>query len=535
MGNTLLTLRQRGTRIALITAAVAAFGPLAVAPASASSATAAVATETVAAETVVTAYAVSGTVTGTSSTGTGPLAGVSVSVSASSGTPVTHSGTTDADGHYSLTGIPSGKVYVSFDYENGFDTGLAYSTGRPEAHTINNGDIVVDKTLVRRGSISGTVTKKIDGVVTPAANAYVSVTDSRAGHYDIDTTAFGTTDAQGRYATSGLVAGTYTVAFGERASGTSLAPIYYGNELDRATATVVTVETEAATRGIDAEMFALGVAPVTDLSAVSLAGEFAAGETLTAVASSATAGAVFTYRWSSGYRQTQTIGKTYSVVEGDLGGDVRVFVTASAPHNLPTSGAASTSDPAPTEPPASTEPPAPTEPPASPDTETPAPTTSATPTSAPVLVETGSTTGAPARTEAKIFPDTASGPAATSFVAGGTIPITMSGFQPFEVVEIWLYSTPMLLGTLTADVDGVISGSFTVPSGTPAGTHHVVLFDEAGIQYTSVDLTVAASVSQLAATGVSANPLWFALAIMMLGGVVVLFARGRRFANGSSK
>ena len=68
----------------------------------------------------------------------------------------------------------------------------------------------------------------------------------------------------------------------------------------------------------------------------------------------------------------------------------------------------------------------------------------------------------------------------------------MSGFQPFEVVEIWLYSTPMLLGTLTADADGVISGSFTVPSGTPAGTHHIVLFDEAETQYTSVDLTVAA-------------------------------------------
>ncbi|TFD47319.1 LPXTG cell wall anchor domain-containing protein [Cryobacterium frigoriphilum] len=149
------------------------------------------------------------------------------------------------------------------------------------------------------------------------------------------------------------------------------------------------------------------------------------------------------------------------------------------------------------------------------------------------LTQTGGESPAAAQTEVTISPDTASGPAATTFVAGGTIPIAMSGFQPFEVVNIWLYSTPVLLGTLTADAGGNIAGSFTIPAGTPGGTHHIVMFDESGTQYTSVDLTVT---RELAKTGASASPLWFALAIMMLGGVAVLFAaRIRRIANGSSK
>jgi hypothetical protein len=530
MGNTLKNLRTRGFALALGLVAALAFGTV-----TASAAPAAVAatpiTAPAATGTVAETYAVSGTVTGASSTGNAPLAGVSVN--AYNGTSVTRSAITDADGQYSVDGLPAGSVYMWFSYALGIDTGLAYTTVR-ESTSIDSSDIVVDTSLERRGLVSGTVTQKIDGIVTPAANAYVSVTDARSdGYAGSDNSASAYTDAQGRYATSGLAAGTYTVAFGDRETGSGLAPIYWDNELDRATADEVTVEAETAKTGIDAELFSLDLADVTDLSTVSLSGEFAAGQTLTAVASSTTEGAVLTYTWVGGSYRPQTLDKTYLVVEGDLAGGVSVHVTASAPHHLRTYGTASTRDPAPA--PTETEAPAPTE------TEAPAPAPTETPAPAEEavadLAQTGGVTPAPAQTAAKISPDTANGPAATSFVAGGTIPIAMSGFAPFEVVDIWLYSTPVLLGTLTADADGAISGSFTVPAGTPAGTHHIVLFDEAGTQYTSVDLTVtaSASASELAATGASLSPLWFALVIMVLGGVAVLVGRGRRFVNGSSK
>jgi hypothetical protein len=55
------------------------------------------------------------------------------------------------------------------------------------------------------------------------------------------------------------------------------------------------------------------------------------------------------------------------------------------------------------------------------------------------------------------------------------IAVTGHGFGPGEIVEIWLHSTPVLLGTFTADASGDIAGTVRDAESTPQGVHHVVL------------------------------------------------------------
>ncbi|WP_158254180.1 hypothetical protein [Cryobacterium sp. Y50] len=119
---------------------------------------------------------------------------------------------------------------------------------------------------------------------------------------------------------------------------------------------------------------------------------------------------------------------------------------------------------------------------------------------------------------------------AVTLVVGASIPVTGEGFAPFEVVDIWMHSTPVLLGTLTADVQGRISGSFAMPAGLATGTHHVVLVDEAGVSYTSAALVVTTT-AVLASTGADISSGWLALALMVLGGLALTVTSRRRTAS----
>jgi hypothetical protein len=119
---------------------------------------------------------------------------------------------------------------------------------------------------------------------------------------------------------------------------------------------------------------------------------------------------------------------------------------------------------------------------------------------------------------------------AETLVVGASIPITGTGFAPFEVVDIWLHSTPVLLGTLIADAQGRISGSFPMPTSIAAGTHHIVLVDEAGVSHTSAALVVTTT-AVLASTGADISSGWLALALMVLGGLAVTVTARRRTAS----
>ena len=59
--------------------------------------------------------------------------------------------------------------------------------------------------------------------------------------------------------------------------------------------------------------------------------------------------------------------------------------------------------------------------------------------------------------------------------AGDEIKISVGGFKPGSVVEVWLFSTPTQLGTAVVGADGTVSGTYRLPAGTKSGTHRVVV------------------------------------------------------------
>ena len=58
---------------------------------------------------------------------------------------------------------------------------------------------------------------------------------------------------------------------------------------------------------------------------------------------------------------------------------------------------------------------------------------------------------------------------------GDTVRIKLAGFEPGSVMEAWLFSTPVLLGTTKVGADGAVTGTFTIPDNAPSGSHRVVI------------------------------------------------------------
>jgi hyaluronoglucosaminidase len=63
----------------------------------------------------------------------------------------------------------------------------------------------------------------------------------------------------------------------------------------------------------------------------------------------------------------------------------------------------------------------------------------------------------------------------TTVAQGGTIEVRVENLLPGSGAEFSLHSTPMLLGTMSADADGVIEASFQVPSDVVTGEHTLVV------------------------------------------------------------
>jgi hypothetical protein len=99
-------------------------------------------------------------------------------------------------------------------------------------------------------------------------------------------------------------------------------------------------------------------------------------------------------------------------------------------------------------------------------------------------------------------------------------------------VNAVVYSTPRLLGTLTVDASGRVSGTLTIPSDLAAGDHTIQL------QGTGADgqprvlqspLTVSAPKSKIPLTGTDARTTaLYGLLILAVG----LLVRGRQLAGG---
>ena len=58
---------------------------------------------------------------------------------------------------------------------------------------------------------------------------------------------------------------------------------------------------------------------------------------------------------------------------------------------------------------------------------------------------------------------------------GDVIKISLGGFKPDSLVEVWLFSTPTKLGTSTVGTDGTMTGAYRLPLGIKSGSHRVVV------------------------------------------------------------
>jgi hypothetical protein len=59
--------------------------------------------------------------------------------------------------------------------------------------------------------------------------------------------------------------------------------------------------------------------------------------------------------------------------------------------------------------------------------------------------------------------------------AGDSIKVAVGGFKPDSEVEVWLFSTPLRLGSASVGSDGSMSKTFILPAGVKSGNHRVAV------------------------------------------------------------
>jgi hypothetical protein len=123
--------------------------------------------------------------------------------------------------------------------------------------------------------------------------------------------------------------------------------------------------------------------------------------------------------------------------------------------------------------------------------------------------------------------------------AKDSIRVTGVEFAPGEIVQVWLYSTPVLLGTFVADSTGNVAGSFIDAANAPSGIHHIMLIAaSASTALASQPITVVSTqlpalslppAEALPATGAGAAGSFAQLGALLLaaGGFALLLARRR--------
>ncbi|PZQ87648.1 MAG: hypothetical protein DI534_14345 [Leifsonia xyli] len=132
-----------------------------------------------------------------------------------------------------------------------------------------------------------------------------------------------------------------------------------------------------------------------------------------------------------------------------------------------------------------------------------------------------------------------------ALVAGGRITVTGTAFEPGTAITVELHSDPVVLGTTTVGAGGAFSLAATIPAGTPAGQHSLVVL-AGGTQLATLAVTIRAAVDggggtgtgpagpgtrPLASTGLDAAGIWMggaAAALLLAAGIVLVTVRRRR-------
>ena len=193
---------------------------------------------------------VSGTVTDAASHS--PLQGVQVTFS-SAGTGTVTSATTDAQGHYALSGLPAGSYIALFTPPDASRDVTEYYNGVAEPEQANpiaiaSGSPVtgIDEALPAGAQLSGTVTDAVTGAALNGVT--VDLYDSAGDYADS-----ASTDSTGSYTFTGLPPGAYKLDFD--GSGVGDYPLaYYNGKATLDDADTVSVPAAAAVSGIDAAL-----------------------------------------------------------------------------------------------------------------------------------------------------------------------------------------------------------------------------------------------------------------------------------------
>ena len=131
-------------------------------------------------------------------------------------------------------------------------------------------------------------------------------------------------------------------------------------------------------------------------------------------------------------------------------------------------------------------------------------------------------------------------PSVGTVQAGGSLTVQLRGFEPGQLVQLWLHSEPVRVAEATVSENGEAVVLITVPASTPAGAHSLVATDAEGVELASAGLAVTAapgsspgsSGGDLAITGAD-GVLWAAVAASALGLLAlgaVLWTRRRRLS-----
>jgi titin len=128
-------------------------------------------------------------------------------------------------------------------------------------------------------------------------------------------------------------------------------------------------------------------------------------------------------------------------------------------------------------------------------------------------------------------------PAGTSSTveAGKTVTVKGSGYMPGSAVTVAIYSTPQVLTTTVADINGEFTVTVTVPAGLAAGSHTLVAagVDSSGAaRYVNLVVTVTADGgAKLANTGADVTlPALGGIAALGLGAGLIVVSRRRSAA-----
>jgi hypothetical protein len=90
---------------------------------------------------------------------------------------------------------------------------------------------------------------------------------------------------------------------------------------------------------------------------------------------------------------------------------------------------------------------------------------------------------------------------AGSVQVGSTLAVSGTGFEPGELVQVWLHSTPRLLQAQPAGADGAVAFEVAIPQGTETDGHHVRLVGVASGADALTPLTVVGPLGLTATQG----------------------------------